>query len=55
MRKTKNIQLGQIKENSFKKYRNKIVDLIKKTQKVPLPEIFWRKQEKFRSYMAKNS
>ena len=29
MIKTKNIQLRQIKEKSFKKYRNKIVDLIK--------------------------
>ena len=29
--RTKNIQLRQIKEKSFKKYRNKIVDLIKKT------------------------
>ena len=29
MTKTKNIQLCQIKEKSFKKYRNKIVDLIK--------------------------
>ena len=28
MTKTKNIQLCQIKEKSFKKYRNKIVDLI---------------------------
>ena len=28
MTKTKNIQLRQIKEKSFKKYRNKIVDLI---------------------------
>ena len=28
MTKTKNMQLRQIKEKSFKKYRNKIVDLI---------------------------
>ena len=28
MIRTKNIQLRQIKEKSFKKYRNKIVDLI---------------------------
>ena len=31
--KTKNIQLRQIKEKSFKKYRNKIVDLIKINRK----------------------
>ena len=32
MIRTKNIQLHQIKEKSFKKYRNKIVDLIKLTE-----------------------
>ena len=32
MTKTKNMQLRQIKEKSFKKYRNKIVDLIKKNR-----------------------
>ena len=45
--KTTNIQLCQIKEKSFKKYHNKIVDLKKNKQKVALPEIFWRKQEQF--------
>ena len=38
--KTTNIQLCQIKEKSFKKYHNKIVDLKKNKQKVALPEIF---------------
>ena len=33
MTKTKNIQLCQIKEKSFKKYCNKIVDLIKINRK----------------------
>ena len=33
MTKTKNIQLRQIKEKFFKKYRNKIVDLIKINRK----------------------
>ena len=36
MIRTKNIQLRQIKERSFKKYRNRIVDL----QKMALPEAF---------------
>ena len=38
MIKTKNIQLRQIKEKSFKKYRNKIVDLIKINRKLHYQE-----------------
>ena len=33
MIKTKNIELGQIKEKFFKKYRNTLVDLIKINRK----------------------
>ena len=40
MRKTKNIQLRQIKEKSFKKYRNKIVDLIKINRKLHYQKLF---------------
>ena len=38
MAKTKNIQLRQIKEKSFKKYRNKIVDLTKINRKLHYQE-----------------
>ena len=40
MIKAKNIQLRQIKEKSFKKYRNKIVDLIKINRKSQYQKFF---------------
>ena len=40
MIRTKNIQLHQIKEKSFKKYRNKIVDLIKINRKLHYQKSF---------------
>ena len=43
MTKTKNIQSDQIKEKSFKKYRNKIVDLIKINRKLRTTRYFLKK------------
>ena len=40
MIKNKNIELHQIKESSFKKYRNKIVDLIKINRKSHYQKLF---------------
>ena len=40
MIRTKNMQLRQIKEKSFKKYRNKIVDLIKINRKSQYQKFF---------------
>ena len=40
MTNTKNIQLRQIKEKSFNKYRNKIVDLIKINKKSHYQKFF---------------
>ena len=52
--RTKNIQLCQIKEKSFNKYRNKIVDLVKINRKLHYQK-FFEENEKFQSYMARYS
>ena len=57
MTKTKNIQLRQIKEKSFKRYRNKKVDLIKINRKSHYHKFFEenKRNSKFQSYMARDS
>ena len=54
MTKTKNTQLRRIKEKSFKKYCNEIVDLIKINKKLRYQK-FFEENKKFQSYMARDS